>query len=143
MNFERMKPDLKNLDLDKLKRGVAERIPHVSVEMNRKRWIVLVCALLAAGGGVRRWLRLCPVPEVLPVVAAAPVEVEVVSVYGEYVGRIRAQQFVEIRARVEGYLERMRFTEGTYIKKGQTLFIIEPKIYRARVDKAKAQRKKA
>ena len=52
MNFERMKPDLKNLDLDKLKRGVAERIPHVSVEMNRKRWIVLVCALLAAGGGV-------------------------------------------------------------------------------------------
>ena len=48
MNFERMKPDLKNLDLDKLKRGVAERIPHVSVEMNRKRWIVLVCALLTA-----------------------------------------------------------------------------------------------
>ena len=113
-----MKPDLKNLDLDKLKRGVAERIPHVSVEMNRKRWIVLVCALLAAGGGVWWWLRPRPVPEVLPVVAAEPVEVEDVSVYGEYVGRIRAQQFVEIRARVEGYLERMLFTEGTYIKKG-------------------------
>ena len=135
-----MKPDLKNLDLDKLKRGVAERIPHVSVEMNRKRWIVLVCALLAAGGGVWWWLRPRPVPEVLPVVAAEPVEVEDVSVYGEYVGRIRAQQFVEIRARVEGYLERMLFTEGTYIKKGQTLFVIDPKLYRARVNKAKAQR---
>ena len=134
-----MKPDLKNLDLDKLKRGVAERIPHVSVEMNRKRWIVLVCALLAAGGGVWWWLRPRPVPEVLPVVAAEPVEVEDVSVYGEYVGRIRAQQFVEIRARVEGYLERMLFTEGTYIKKGQTLFVIDPKLYRARVNKAKAQ----
>lgn len=143
MNFERMKPDLKNLDLDKLKRGVAERIPHVSVEMNRKRWIVLVCALLAAGGGVWWWLRPCPVPEVLPVVAAEPVEVEDVSVYGEYVGRIRAQQFVEIRARVEGYLERMLFTEGTYIKKGQTLFVIDPKLYRARVNKAKAQLNKA
>ena len=143
MNFERMKPDLKNLDLDKLKRGVAERIPHVSVEMNRKRWIVLVCALLAAGGGVWWWLRPRPVPEVLPVVAAEPVEVEDVSVYGEYVGRIRAQQFVEIRARVEGYLERMLFTEGTYIKKGQTLFVIDPKLYRARVNKAKAQLNKA
>ncbi len=143
MNFERMKPDPKNLDLDKLKRGVAERIPHVSVEMNRKRWIVLVCALLAAGGGVWWWLRPRPVPEVLPVVAAEPVEVEDVSVYGEYVGRIRAQQFVEIRARVEGYLERMLFTEGTYIKKGQTLFVIDPKLYRARVNKAKAQLNKA
>ncbi|MFZ6728255.1 efflux RND transporter periplasmic adaptor subunit [Alistipes dispar] len=143
MNFERMKPDLKNLDLDKLKRGVAERIPHVSVEMNRKRWIVLVCALLVAGGGVWWWLRPRPVPEVLPVVAAEPVEVEDVSVYGEYVGRIRAQQFVEIRARVEGYLERMLFTEGTYIKKGQTLFVIDPKLYRARVNKAKAQLNKA
>ena len=138
-----MKPDLKNLDLDKLKRGVAERIPHVSVEMNRKRWIVLVCALLAAGGGVWWWLRPRPVPEVLPVVAAEPVEVEDVSVYGEYVGRIRAQRFVEIRARVEGYLERMLFTEGTYIKKGQTLFVIDPKLYRARVNKAKAQLNKA
>ena len=138
-----MKPDLKNLDLDKLKRGVAERIPHVSVEMNRKRWIVLVCALLAAGGGVWWWLRPRPVPEVLPVVAAEPVEVEDVSVYGEYVGRIRAQQFVEIRARIEGYLERMLFTEGTYIKKGQTLFVIDPKLYRARVNKAKAQLNKA
>ena len=138
-----MKPDLKNLDLGKLKRGVAERIPHVSVEMNRKRWIVLVCALLVAGGGVWWWLRPRPVPEVLPVVAAEPVEVEDVSVYGEYVGRIRAQQFVEIRARVEGYLERMLFTEGTYIKKGQTLFVIDPKLYRARVNKAKAQLNKA
>ena len=52
---------------------------------------------------------------------------------------IRAQQFVEVRARVEGYLERMLFREGSYVKKGQTLFIIDPKIYRARVDKAKAQ----
>ena len=62
-----------------------------------------------------------------------------VEIYGEYVGRIRAQQFVEIRARVEGYLEKMLFAEGTYIKKDQVLFIIDPKLYKARVDKAKAQ----
>ncbi|MDE8722277.1 biotin/lipoyl-binding protein, partial [Alistipes putredinis] len=58
-------------------------------------------------------------------------------------GRIRAQQFDEIRARVEGYLENMLFAEGPYIKKGQTLFIIDPTVYRARANKAKAQLNKA
>ena len=76
---------------------------------------------------------------VYPVVAVEPVVTQDVEIYGEYVGRIRAQQFVEVRARVEGYLERMLFREGSYVQKGQTLFIIDPKVYRARVDKAKAQ----
>lgn len=74
-----------------------------------------------------------------PVVEVEPVATEDVEIYGEYVGRIRAQQFVEVRARVEGYLERMLFREGSYVQKGETLFVIDPKIYRARVDKAKAQ----
>ena len=42
MNFKKMKPDLKNLDLGKWKNEVAERMPRVSVTMNRKRWIILV-----------------------------------------------------------------------------------------------------
>lgn len=52
-----------------------------------------------------------------PVVAIEPVTREDVEIYGEYVGRIRAQQFVEVRARVEGYLEQMLFAEGTYVTK--------------------------
>lgn len=83
------------------------------------------------------------VQEVLPVVAVETVKTENVNIYGEYAGRIRAQQFVEIRARVEGYLEKMLFTEGTYIRKGQTLFIINPQLYQARVNRAKAQLSKA
>lgn len=79
----------------------------------------------------------------LPTVEVEPVKSEDVNIYGEYVGRIRAQQFVEIRARVEGYLESMLFAEGTYINKGQTLFIIDPTVYRANVEKAKAQLNKA
>ncbi|HJA97495.1 MAG TPA: efflux RND transporter periplasmic adaptor subunit [Candidatus Alistipes faecavium] len=138
-----MKPDLKSLNLDKLKKEFAEKIPRVSIPMTPKRWIALAVALLVIAAGLWWWLRPRPVPEVLPIVAVEPVDVEDVSIYGEYVGRIRAQQFVEIRARVEGYLERMLFAEGTYIKKGQTLFIIDPKLYRARVDKAKAQLNKA
>ena len=41
-------------------------------------------------------------PAALPVVEVQPVETSEVNIYNEYVGRIRAQQFVEIRARVEG-----------------------------------------
>lgn len=84
-----------------------------------------------------------PVQEVYPVVATQPVGIEDVEIYGDYVGRIRAQQFVEIHARVEGYLEKMLFEEGTYIEKGQTLFQIDPTLYRARVKRAEAQLNKA
>ena len=59
------------------------------------------------------------------------------------VGRIRAQQFVEVHARVEGYLEQMLFAEGTHVNKGQTLFVIDPKLYRARANRARAQLNKA
>ena len=66
-----------------------------------------------------------------------------INIYGEYVGRIRAQQFVEIHARVEGYLERMMFKEGSFIQKGQTLFVIDPRVYQSHVNKARAQLNKA
>ena len=65
----------------------------------------------------------------LPVVAVEPSQEDDVEIYGEYVGRVRAQQFVEVRARVEGYLERMLFEEGTYVDKNQVLFIINQDQY--------------
>lgn len=65
-----------------------------------------------------------------------------VEIYGEYVGRIRARQFVEVRARVEGYLEKMLFEEGRRVERNQPLFMINQDLYRARVDKAAAQLKK-
>lgn len=109
-----------------------------------RRWIAgLLCFAALAAAAVVFVLRSRPVPEMLPVVEVEPVTTQNVNIYGEYVGRIRAQQFVEIRARVEGYLERMLFAEGTYIEKGQTLFIIDPQLYRARANRAKAQLNKA
>lgn len=80
-------------------------------------------------------------PEI-PVVAVASVTQDDVEIYGEYVGRVRAQQFVEVRARVEGYLEQMLFAEGTYVTKNQVLFVINQDQYRAKADKARAQLKK-
>ncbi len=77
-----------------------------------------------------------------PIVCVEPVVQEDVEIYGDYVGRIRAQLFVEVRARVEGFLERMHFEEGSYVKKDQVLFVINQEQYRAKADKARAQLKK-
>lgn len=73
------------------------------------------------------------------VVAVEKVGVDNVEIYGEYVGQIRAKGFVEVRARVEGYLEQMLFEEGKRVKRNQPLFKINSDLYQARVDKAKAQ----
>lgn len=105
--------------------------------------IIIVAVLLAGGAAVWMLTRKKAVPTSYPVVAVEPVNTSDVNIYGEYVGRIRAQQFVEVRARVEGYLQKMFFEEGTRIKKGQTLFVIDPSLYRARVEKARAQLNKA
>lgn len=103
--------------------------------------VVVAIVLLA----VIAWFIFRPKPEIIdvPTVEVEDVVTEDVKVYGEYVGRIRAQQFVEVHARVEGYLESMLFKEGSYIEKGQTLFIIDPKLYKAHVERAKAQLSKA
>lgn len=142
MNLEKLKPDLKKLNLANLKL-LSAKASRMRIRMTRSRWIAAAAAAAVVAVVLFVIFRPKPAAVVLPVVAVEPVTTEDVNIYGEYVGRIRAQQFVEIRARVEGYLERMLFAEGTYVKKGQTLFVIDPKLYRARVNKAKAQLNKA
>ena len=78
----------------------------------------------------------------LPIVIVEKPSKEDVQIFGEYVGRIRAASYVEIHARVEGYLEKMLFEEGKRVKQGDPLFMINPAQYKARVEKAKAQLKK-
>ena len=107
--------------------------------LSRRTWIVIAAVAVVAAGGLWWWLRPEPAKPVWPVVEVEPVQTDDIELYGEYVGRIRAQQFVEIRARVEGFLEKMMFEEGTYVRKGQPLFIIDPKLYQARANKARAQ----
>lgn len=102
-------------------------------------WYVILLLLIA---GITVWIIVSwpePTTPEYPKVEAQPVVIDDVEIYGEYAGKISAQQFVEVRARVEGYLEEMLFEEGTYVKKNQILFIIDPKPYKASVEKAKAQ----
>lgn len=80
-----------------------------------------------------------PPQPIYPTVEVQPVIIDNVEIYGEYTGKIKAQQHVEVRARVEGYLEHMHFAEGGYVKKNDILFTIDPQTYKARVEKAKAQ----
>ena len=112
------------------------------LKLRKKRVIMMIACMtvLLAGYLILTWPKKIQ-PE-LPTVIVEPAEVGDVEIFGEYVGRIRAQQFVEVRARVEGYLESMLFAEGTYITKNQVLFVINQDQYRAKADKARAQLKK-
>ncbi len=110
--------------------------------IRNKKIIFSFTVLIAIGFIVLHYVKKEEPQEVYPVVTIERVKQDDVAIYGEYVGRVRAQQFVEIRARVEGYLEQMLFEEGTYISKNQLLFVISQDRYKARVDKAKAQLKK-
>ena len=83
---------------------------YVSVQNLIKRpvfWVAVAIVAIAIGIGLYFMIKPRPHSEVLPVVGVEPVTTSEVNIYGEYVGRIRAQQFVEVRARVEGYLESM------------------------------------
>lgn len=138
----------KNLNIEKLRDLKLSDIKSMSANLKHIRlkwyqWALIVLGILLVAGGIV-WICLPkPVEPEYPVVAVEPVKTDNVNIYGEYVGRVNAQQFVEIRARVEGYLEKMLFDEGTYVEKGQTLFIIDPLLYKANVESAKARLNKA
>ena len=84
----------------------------------------------AAGGGAP------------PVTVSAPLSREVVD-WNEYTGQFAAVEYVEVRARVSGFLTEIHFTDGQMVNKGDLLFVIDPRPYeialaaaRARLDQA-------
>ena len=107
-------------------------------KLNKKKIVLSLVVVAVAVAIPLIFLKPKPVEEVLPVVGVDVVRTRNVEIYGEFPGKIRAQQFVEVRARVEGYLEKMMFEEGTRVEKDQVLFIIDPKQYKAQVDRAEA-----
>lgn len=63
---------------------------------------------------------------------------KVVTDYDEYVGRFVAYDYVEVRARVSGYLDKIHFTDGQMVKVGDPLFTIDRRPFQAVLDQAKA-----
>jgi RND family efflux transporter MFP subunit len=62
-----------------------------------------------------------------------------VSDYLEFTGNTQAINTVQLRARVEGYLEKVFFKDGDRVKKGQLLFLIQQNTYEAKVKQAEAE----
>ena len=72
------------------------------------------------------------------VTVAAALERDVTE-WDEFTGRLEAVESVEVRPRVTGYIESVNFTEGSIVRKGDLLFVIDPRPYRAALDKASAE----
>ena len=73
-----------------------------------------------------------------PAVGVLPAQMKGVARSYAFVGRIRAVNTVQLRARVEGFLEKVLFTEGQDVKSGDLLYQIEKTQYQAAVDQATA-----
>ncbi len=78
-----------------------------------------------------------------PTVITAEIRQADVVPAARYVGHVEAVQTVDLRARVEGFLEQIKFKEGGLVRAGDPLFIIEQTAYKARVEAASAKKAQA
>ncbi len=78
-------------------------------------------------------------PAPAPPVTVASAVAGQVKDWDEFTGRFEAIQHVELRPRVSGYIERVAFTEGSEVHKGELLFAIDPRPYQATLDHAQAE----
>jgi RND family efflux transporter MFP subunit len=78
-----------------------------------------------------------------PKVTVASVEEKLLAEYEEIIGRVDAAETVELRARVSGHLDAVNFEAGQLVKKGDLLFTIDPRWYRAQFELASAQAEQA
>jgi multidrug efflux system membrane fusion protein len=116
---------------------------------NRAGILGAVCLSILAVAGAFYWYR---AEEVEPARgprgggrAAAPVSVAVASrqdvpIYLTGIGSVQAYFTIDIRAKVDGELQEVLFTEGQHVKKGDVLAKIDPRLYQAALDQAKAKR---
>lgn len=82
-------------------------------------------------------------PPPAPEVQVAEVALQAIRPWDEFNGRIDAVESVQLRSRVSGYIERIAFAEGQEVKKGQLLFVIDQRPYRASLASAQAQLERA
>jgi RND family efflux transporter MFP subunit len=112
------------------------------------RWLltcVVIGAVVFAGGywyfnhrgsGPAEQAQAAP-PPVLPVTVAKPL-VETITEWDEFTGQFEAVDSVEIRARVSGYLDTIGFQDGQMVKKGDLLFVIDPRPFEIALASAKS-----
>lgn len=103
--------------------------------------VVALLALAAGCSGKNGDKHDAPPPPATVVVAE--VSQKTVPIYSEFVGQTKAEETVELRARVEGVLQKVYFREGMPVKKGQLLFTIDKRPFQAALQSANALAAKA
>jgi membrane fusion protein (multidrug efflux system) len=92
--------------------------------------VVLALALSACG-------KSAPPPPPPPDVVVADVIQKDVPIYAEWVGTTEGNVTAQIRARIQGYLQQRSYDEGTLVRAGDLMFVIDPRPYQAALDQAK------
>jgi RND family efflux transporter MFP subunit len=78
-----------------------------------------------------------------PNVTVAPVEQKEIVEWSEFTGRVQPVESVEVRPRVSGYIQDVRFQSGQLVKKGDVLFVIDPRWNQAEFDQRQAEYEQA
>ena len=78
-----------------------------------------------------------------PAVTIATVQQQEVTEWSEFTGRTDAVEAVEVRPRVSGHIQEVRFQSGQLVKKGDVLFVIDPRWYKAEFDRREADYEQA
>jgi RND family efflux transporter MFP subunit len=103
--------------------------------LNKLRLFSLVAGATFAMPGCGRTQAAAPPPP--PDVRVAPVVQQDVPVYSEWVATLDGYVNAEIRPQVSGYLVKQNYKEGSLVRKGQVLFEIDPRPFKAALDRAK------
>jgi RND family efflux transporter MFP subunit len=82
-------------------------------------------------------------PPTAAVVTVAPVEQRDIVEWQEFTGRTEAMETVEVRPRVSGHIQEVRFESGQLVKKGDILFVIDPRWQKAEFDRRQAEHDQA
>jgi RND family efflux transporter MFP subunit len=100
-----------------------------------RRLVIVLSAVLALGAAHQVFAQ---APAAPAVTVSAPLQKEIAE-WDEFTGQFAAIDFVEIRARVNGYLTEIHFQDGQIVHQGDLLFVIDPRPYEATLASAQAQ----
>ena len=78
-----------------------------------------------------------------PSVTVAPVERKEIVEWDEFTGHTAPVESVEVRPRVSGYIQEVRFQSGQLVKKGDILFVVDPRWHQAEFDRRQAEYEQA
>lgn len=105
----------------------------------RWAWLALAMVVALAASGCKKQEAKGPAAPPVTEVGVVKVALHDVPLTYEYVGETQSSQQVEIRARVNGFLEQRLYTEGTLVKTGQVMFRMDQKPFQAALEAAQAE----